>query len=59
MYTEVAEAMEEMRTYLPEKSALDCDDDDSGELSESISAYYVEACMPGLFLAGLAAKDIY
>ena len=37
MYTEFAEAMEEMVTFLLGKTALDNDDDDSGKLSESIS----------------------
>ena len=37
MYTEFAEAMEEMVTFLLGKTALDNDDDDSAKLSESIS----------------------
>ena len=56
MYTEFAEAMEEMGTCLLEKTALDCDDDDSGESSEFISTYYLETCIPGFILSSLCSK---
>lgn len=56
MYTEFAEAMEEMGTCLLEKTALDCNDDDSGELSEFISTYYVETCIPGFILSSFCSK---
>ena len=56
MYTEFAEAMEEMGTCLLEKTAIDNDDDESGELSGSISTYYGEICMPAYILSTSVSK---
>ena len=57
MHAEFAEAMEEMGTCLLEKSAIDYDDDDdSGEISGSISTYYVEACTAAYILSSSCSK---